>query len=52
MNVPEGNAHFEYGWIGKFLITDGGIVEAWIQEDNLWMMQQLGLEFGPAGTDS
>ena len=51
MNVPAGNAHFEYGWIGIFLITDGKIVEAWIQEDNPWMMQQLGLELGPAGTD-
>jgi hypothetical protein len=24
----------------------------WIQEDNLWMMQQMGLELRRAGTDS
>ena len=52
MNVAAGKAHFEYGWIGIFRITDGKIAEAWIQEDNLWIMQQLGLELKPAETDS
>ena len=49
---PAENAHFEYGWIGIFRTTDRKIVEAWIQEDNLWMMQQMGLELRPAGTDT
>jgi len=52
MNVLAGNAHFDYGWIGKYRITGGRIADAWIQEDNLWMTQQLGLELWPAGTDS
>ncbi len=49
---PAENAHFEYGRVGIFRITDRKIVEAWIQEDNLWMMQQMGLELKPAETDS
>jgi len=41
------SAEVKYDEILIFRIKDGKIVEAWIQEDALWMMQQLGMELKP-----
>ena len=52
MGIPNTGARFEYGWLGVFRVAEGKIVEGWIQEDNLWMMQQLGMELRPAQSES
>ena len=48
---PTGNA-FQYGEIVICRITKGKIVGCWVQEDNLWMMQQLGMELKPKDGDA
>jgi predicted ester cyclase len=37
----------KFGELHLFRIKDGKIVEYWIQEDFLWMNQQLGMELRP-----
>lgn len=45
--IPPTGKDFEYGEIIIFRLTDGKIEEVWVQEDELWMMQQLGMELKP-----
>ena len=40
-SIPPTGKDFEYGEIIIFRLTDGKIEEVWVQEDELWMMQQL-----------
>ena len=44
MGIPASGKSIDYGWIGIFRLVDIKIDEAWIQENNLWMMQQSGME--------
>jgi hypothetical protein len=37
----------KFGELHLFRMKDGKIVEYWIQEDFLWMNQQLGMELRP-----
>jgi predicted ester cyclase len=48
---PTGNK-VEYGEIVIFRFADGKITEAWVQEDDLWMMQQLGMDLVPKESGS
>jgi predicted ester cyclase len=50
--IPATGNTIEYGQIVIFRLIDGLIVEAWIQEDNLTMMSQLGLNLAPSGSGS
>jgi predicted ester cyclase len=43
---PSGNI-FKYLGIHILTIKDGKIVEGWILEDMLYLMQQLGMELKP-----
>jgi predicted ester cyclase len=43
---PTGKA-VKFGELHLFRMKDGKIVEYWIQEDFLWMNQQLGMELKP-----
>lgn len=43
---PSGNT-FKYLGIHILTIKDGKIIEGWILEDMLYLMQQLGMELGP-----
>jgi len=43
---PSGKV-FQFGALHLFRIEEGKIAELWIQEDFLWMYQQLGMELKP-----
>jgi predicted ester cyclase len=42
--IPSTGANVEFGVIGMVRITDGRIVEMWLEADFLGFMQQLGVE--------
>lgn len=44
MGVPPTGKQIEYGEIVIMRFKDGKITECWVQEDDLWMMQQLGMD--------
>jgi predicted ester cyclase len=52
MGMPPTGMAFEHGVIVIGHISGGKIVKAWVQEDNLWMMQQLGLELKPKAVEA
>jgi predicted ester cyclase len=47
MGIPPTGNKLEYGEIVIIHFTDGKIMEIWVQEDDLWMMQQLGMDLVP-----
>ena len=47
MGIPPTGNKVEYGQIVIIRFADGKIEEVWLQEDNLWMMQQLGMDLVP-----
>ena len=50
--IPATGNTIEYGQIAIFRLVDGLIVEAWIQEDGLTMMSQLGMNLAPPESGS
>ena len=50
--IPATGNTIEYGQIVVYRLIDGLIVEAWIQEDNLTMMSQLGINLAPPESGS
>ena len=50
--IPATGNTIEYGQILIFRLIDGLIMEAWIQEDNLTMMSQLGMNLAPPESGS
>ena len=49
MGIPPTGNKVEYGEIVIIRLADGKIAEIWVQEDDLWMMQQLGMDLVPKG---
>ena len=47
MGIPPTGNKVEYGEIVIIRFADGNITEVWVQEDDLWMMQQLGMDLVP-----
>ena len=47
MGIPPTGKKVQYGEIVVCRFAGGKIVESWVQEDELWMMQQLGVELRP-----
>jgi len=45
MEIAPTNKKIDYAGIGNFEIIDGKVNKAWIVEDELTMMKQLGVEF-------
>jgi len=50
MGIPPTGNKVEYGEIVIIRFADGKIAEIWVQEDDLWMMQQLGMDLVPRET--
>lgn len=44
MGMPPTGRRVEYGEIVIMRFESGRIKECWVQEDDLWMMQQLGMD--------
>ena len=47
MGIPPTGNKVEYGEIAIIRFAGGKIAEIWVQEDDLWMMQQLGMDLVP-----
>jgi predicted ester cyclase len=47
MGIPPTGNKVEYGEIVILHFADGKVAEVWVQEDDLWMMQQLGMDLAP-----
>lgn len=47
MGIPPTGNKVEYGEIVIVRFADGKIEAVWVQEDDLWMMQQLGMDLVP-----
>ena len=47
MRIPPTGKRVEYGEIAITRFENGKIKECWVQEDELWLMQQLGMELKP-----
>ena len=47
MGIAPTGKTVQFGELHFFRISEGKIVEAWLQEDFLWMYQQLGMELKP-----
>jgi len=47
MGIPPTGNKVEYGEIAIVRFADGKIAAVWVQEDDLWMMQQLGMDLVP-----
>jgi steroid delta-isomerase-like uncharacterized protein len=47
MGVPPTGNTFKYAGIHLHTIKEGKIIESWVLEDMLYLMQQLGMELKP-----
>ena len=50
IGIPPTGNKVEYGEIVIFRFADGKIADVWVQEDDLWMMQQLDMDLVPKGS--